>query len=368
MYKMTKPLVKLFNLDLHVSVIADLKDIAQTLYGSKVEITNWSISGHNWVFNARDPDVRVINQNTWRAINPQMIAEFQTIHDEFLSQFDGFIVTHTPVFCLLYEKYGKPILLVNSCRYEQPYSWSLDFAGWQWLSQGLLRLSDSGLLTVVSNNKADQEYLRRGTGVTSVHIPSLCLYTGCSYRPLRKEAVVFGDRGFFPESELLVRKPERYSWHDLYSYKAIVHIPYEMSTMSLFEQYSAGIPLFLPTRAFYTQCILEQKMPFGSIYSARHDPALIQSSLLSSELKDALTSGDFWLDRADFYDFENFKYVRFYSSREDLLRQLAEFEDTDREKRMAWISERKGRIYDMWRNLFFKHFFSRISIEKLLCA
>ena len=363
---MTKPLLKLFNLDLHISVIADIKDIAQSLYGTKVEITNWSISGHNWVFRTHDRDVRVINQATWRSINAKMISEFQTIYDDFLSQFDGFIVTHTPVFCLLYEKYRKPILLVNSCRYEQPYSWSLDFTGWRWVSEGLLRLSDSGLLTVVSNNRADQEYLLRGTGVRSAHIPSLCLYTGCSYRPVREEAVVFGDRGFFPESDLLVRKPERYTWSELYSYKAIVHIPYEMSTMSLFEQYSAGIPLFLPSRAFYLECIVSQKMPFGSIYSAHHDPKLIASSDLPFALKESLSTGDFWLDRADFYDSENFKYVRFYSSPQDLIRQLADFVDTDREERLAWISQRKARIYDMWRSVMFKHFFGTLPIEKLL--
>jgi hypothetical protein len=264
---MPSPILKLFNLDLHISVIADIKNIAQTLYGSRVEITNWSISGHTWVFQNLPRDVQIINQQTWRSIDSEMITQFQTVYDDFLSQFDGFIVTHTPVLCLLYEKYNKPILLINSCRYEQPYSWSGDFMKWQWLSQGLQRLSQSGLLTVVSNNKADQEYLHRGTGISSIHIPSLCLYTGISHTPSRNQAVVFGDRNFFPESELLVRKPERYSWSELYSYKAIIHIPYEMSTMSLFEQYSAGVPLFLPTREFYIQCILKQSMPFGSIYS-----------------------------------------------------------------------------------------------------
>ena len=34
-----------------------------------------------------------------------------------------------------------------------------------------------GLLIPISNNKADQEYLRLGTGIDSIHLPSLCLYT-----------------------------------------------------------------------------------------------------------------------------------------------------------------------------------------------
>jgi hypothetical protein len=294
-----------------------------------------------------------------------MIAEFQTMYDSFLSQFDGFIVTHTPVFCMLYEKYRKPILMINSCRYEQPYSWTADFHGWKWLSEGLRRMSDRGQLISVSNNKADQEYLRRGTGIASTWIPSLCLYTSVSYNPVHNCAVVHGDRSFFPECAALVSKPDRYTWADLYSYKAIVHIPYEMSTMSLFEQYSAGIPLFLPSREFYVQCIMDGSMNFGSIYTSRHDPCVIQGSPLSAELKEALLSGDFWLDRADFYDPDNFKYIRFYSSREDLIQQITTFVDHDREDRLAWIAARKERIYNVWRDLFFKHFFGSFSVEKL---
>jgi hypothetical protein len=359
------PLLRFFNLDLHISVIADVKHILNTLYGQKIEIVNWSISGHNWVFQEPNPDVKIINQRTWRNIDARMISEFQTLYDDFLSQFDGFIVTHTPVFCMLYEKYGKPIILVNSCRYEQPYSWLADFRGWSWLSTGLRRMSDRGQLIAVSNNKADQEYLRRGTGIVSTRIPSLCLYTGASHRPIHSAAVVHGSRSFFPACDALVAKPDQYSWADLYSYKAIVHIPYEMSTMSLFEQYSAGVPLFLPSREFYVQCIMDGSMSFGSIYSSQHDPRLLESSDLPSELKEALLSGDFWLDRADFYDSDNFKYIRFYSSREDLVQQITTFVDTDREARLAWIAQRAVGVYDIWRALFFKHFFGTMTVSQL---
>jgi hypothetical protein len=359
------PPLRFFNLDLHISVIADVKHVLHTLYGNKIEIVNWSISGHNWVFQNPNPDVHIIHQQTWRHIDSDMIAAFQTMYDSFLSQFDGFIVTHTPVFCMLYEKYGKPILMINSCRYEQPYSWTGDYQKWNWLSDSLRRMHDRGQLISVSNNKADQEYLRRGTGIVSTWIPSLCLYTGVSYNPIRDCAVVHGDRSFFPACSALVAKPDRYSWSDLYSYKAIVHIPYEMSTMSLFEQYSAGVPLFLPSRDFYVKCIMEGSMSFGSIYSV-HDLRKINTGL-PAELMEALTSGDFWLDRADFYDPDNFKYVRFYSSRDDLIQQITTFVD-DREARQAWLETRKERVYSKWRDLFFQHFFGAMPVVKLFGA
>jgi hypothetical protein len=58
------------------------------------------------------------------------------------------------------------------------------------------------------------------------------------------------------------------------------------------------------------------------------------------------------LDRADFYDSDNFKYIRFYSSRENLVEQITSFVDADREARLAWVAQRAVRVYDAWRALF----------------
>jgi hypothetical protein len=71
------------------------------------------------------------------------------------------------------------------------------------------------------------------------------------------------------------------------------------------------------------------------------------------------------LDRADFYDSDNFKYIRFYSSREDLVQQITTFVDTDREARLAWIAQRAVGVYDIWRALFFKHFFGTMTVSQL---
>jgi hypothetical protein len=348
---------KIFNLDLHISVIQDVKHIFHHLFGPTVEITNWSISGHNWVFNAPTPDVAIINQASWRGIDPSMIAAFQTHYDSFLRGFDAFIVTHTPVFAAIFEKYDKPVLLVNSCRYEQPFGWTGDLRGWGWLNTVLKRMSVKGQLANVSNNKADRDYLQLGAGVESVHIPSLCLYTNATYAPTKPSFVCHGDRSFFPPHHLLEAKPSMgYSWSELYSYKGIVHIPYEMSTMSLFEQYSAGVPLWLPSRAFYETCIREARMPFGSIYASRGPLAL------AGPLSDL----GFWLDRADYYDPLNFKHVRYYDSAADLLRQLEQFELTpaERAERSAWIIARRNTVYAAWHAMLSAHAgFSRIWLK-----
>ena len=339
---------RFFNLDLHISVIADVQDVLQRLYGDAVHVTNWSISGHNWVFKKRTPPVEVIRQETWRGLNERMIADFQRKYDDVLKTYDGFIVTHTPALALLYEKYGKPIVVVNSCRYEQPFCWNGDMHMWSLLNQSLKRMHDKGQLIAVSNNRSDMLYLAAGTEVWSTHIPSICLYTVAAHKPVRQELVVYGERGLFPASDKLVaRPPSGYSWQDLYGYKAIVHVPYEMSTMSIFEQLSAGVPLFFPTKRFYAECIMNGKMNLISRYAQQTAPAA---------LKDFFTSLDIWFNGADFYeqgDHFTFKFVYYYDSFEDMVVQAERFEETAevQQARRTWLFERRLTVLAEWKKL-----------------
>ena len=105
---------------------------------------------------------------------------------------------------------------------------------------------------------ADKDYIELGTSVPSRYIPSLCKYTKAYHYPKIDKAIIMG-KNIFKTSEYLIEKPDKISWNDLYSYKALVHVPYEISTMSIFEQYSAGIPLFFPSRKFYEECIQKWK-------------------------------------------------------------------------------------------------------------
>jgi hypothetical protein len=43
-----------------------------------------------------------------------------------LKKYDGFIVTHSPVFVRFFESLGKPVILINSCRYDTPFCWNGD--------------------------------------------------------------------------------------------------------------------------------------------------------------------------------------------------------------------------------------------------
>ena len=361
--------MKLFNIDAHISVIADVTYILKELYGDDVDIEEWSISGHCWVFGKKPANVKYVNGQTWRNFNKEMVDNFVKENKDFLSKFDGFIVTHTPIFALLFESFNKPIIVVNSCRYEQPYSFNENnnLGRWNYLNLKLKQMHDTGQLTVISNNKGDQEYLRLGTGIESILIPSLCLYTNAKYTPIMDTPtgkslwdlnVVYTDCGLLKKTDKMVSRQEfvgfYYSWSNLYSCNSMIHFPYEISTMSIFEQYSANIPLFFPTKRFLKELISTNKCKFGSRY------IMINNSVKSNKVypksldiaMDDETWIDFWVDKADYYDEENMKYIVYFDD-------LVELEQLTKTTNTMDVSEnmrkhniiRKDTVYSSWKTV-----------------
>ena len=330
--------IKVFNLDLHVAVIEDIKNIINTLYGPDVEITNWSISGSNGTFKKPDAKVNHVNGGTWKNISMEMIQAFQAEYDEFLTGFDAFIVTHTPVFSMLFEKYGKPIIVINSCRYDQPFCWNKNTEMLNLFHESLKRMADSKQMIMVSNNLADQNYLKDRAKIDSVYIPSLCLYTNAHYtNPSKDEFMAFENFAKLKAikgSEKLSDRP-KYEFSDLVEYKGIIHSPYEMSTMAGFEQYFAGIPLFFPEKDFYIKCVRDGTAKFSSLYDSNG------RAPTDEELHT-------WLDAADF---NTFKYIQKYSSLENCIEKINAFVDTDKDARLAWIEEVKKKAMNDWKQL-----------------
>jgi hypothetical protein len=314
---------KLFNLDLHASVIQDISYIIKKLYNNEIQITNWSLSGMKHLFTTENINVEIINENTWKNIDENMIKLFVEKYFDFLSGFDGFIVTHTPVFCLLYETFNKPIILINSCRYEQPYSWDYnnDLDKWDILNNKLKKMHDNKQLFVISNNKADYEYLKLGTGIESIHIPSLCLYTNEEYNPQHDVKIIYNNNGVHINSNNNLQYKNNYlgynySWKKLYECMAIIHMPYEISTMSIFEQYSANVPLLFPSKDF-----LKSLIKNGYYFQSRYNKIWNQNCKYISNLEIAFNDEtwiDFWIDNADYYDENNMKHIIYFNNLDEL--------------------------------------------------
>lgn len=142
------------------------------------------MSGHSWVMGRSPSQIGFVNQQTWHNLTPELIISFQKHYDALLSLFDGFICAHPNSFILLFEKYNKPIIIVNSCRYDIPFSMTGYKEMLPELDAAFNRLQEKGLFYMISNNYADNKYFLAANPLiqTSI-IPSLCLYTNLIWDP-----------------------------------------------------------------------------------------------------------------------------------------------------------------------------------------
>jgi len=335
--------MKLFNIDLHISVIADIKDICKRVC-PEIEIIDWSLSGHTWVFKKSRTNVNVLSQESWKSLNLELIEKFQEEYDTFLQSMDGFIVCHPNSFALLFEKYNKPIIVINSCRYDMPYCWNKDIGMISELNNCFSRLQDKNLLTFISNNEADNKYFRMANpDIKTYIIPSLCQYTDMCWNSSKKYDKFLVYTGKIPSHELLVTRGElgqAYSWQSLMNFRGIIHIPYEASTMSIFEQVSSGIPLFFPTKSFLKE--LWQTSQIKQMNYWNNPP----SYLLETK------TDKFWIENADYYKIEGIYY---FNSFEELFKILETFTDPLQSIRMKYIQKRNEEVYTL-----FKHILSRV--------
>ena len=344
--------INLFNIDLHISVIEDFKNIINKI--SHIKVNDYSISGHHAIMNKILSQNYHIKKNNWKQIlnNDKELDLFYIKHKEELKKYQGFVVTHTPSFILLYEKFKKPIILINSCRYEIPFQNNIK--KWNKLSQKLKKLNKNKLLYIVSNNKADMDYLYLGTGIKSVHIPSLCLYIDKNYKGNKNKLLIIDRFNIIKENDLMIKKKNAlkkgYKNEDLLEFKGIVHIPYEISTMSIFEQYSCNIPLFFPSKNFLYQLIKENKIKLQSKYSKIY-PITFKNPLQNNK------DFSFWVERADFYDIENMKYITYFDSIEHLNYLLKNSNYTQISKNMENHNKlRKKQCLKKWKQLIKKVF------------
>lgn len=216
-----------------------------------------------------------------------MVDKFYAIHKNELDKYDAFICCYPPIFLKLFEKFNKPIIVVAATRYDYPVL--NDNYRLLWLEDSLINNKN---VIRIANNEFDKKYCEFFTKVDWEHIPSLCDYTGVSYNPTKSQGVAFC-KFTIPESPM-VRQQDlgKYSWEQLYSFTHIVHFPYNVSTMSIFEQSRAGIPLLFPSLKFSLE-LLGRKVP---IFSEITFPSAVWERQPCHFLNEK------WLKLSDFYN------------------------------------------------------------------
>ena len=351
--------LQLFNLDLHIAVISDIKDLFAEL---DVGITDWTLSAHADIVRRRREPVRVVNEQTWRFMGPDMVLEFDRRYGRYLAKFDGFICTHTPSFIPLFTRYDKPIIGVASTRYEQPFT--SDQERWSWLNTELRTASASGQLAMVANNRGDRDYLKFFTGLDSALIPSMCRYTRAPFtgripgfaiasKALEIDAMLERATGGAAQarSRLFTGRP---TWAQMHDVQGWVHVPYNISQMALFEQYYAGVPIYMPDTRFLMRLCDEYPSAVLSELSFFQIRDLDQSHLAATDPNktDDRDVVRWWVDRSDFAkDGELSEIVQFGSLEElsDLLNTSDAWAISDRYREHN--RTREQRVLSQWRSL-----------------
>ena len=277
--------MRFFNIDCHVSVIADVRNIFESLGHS---VDHWSLSGHKWIFNLPSSPSTVISEHNWRNLDERMVENFYQAHKSELDQYDAFICAYPPCFLKLFEKFNKPIIVIAATRYDYPFI--DDIKRLAWLEDSL---NNNKNLILIANNQFDQKYCEHFLTKKWKWIPSLCAYTNSKYKPTKNKSIIFSKFGIESNERILHQSQlGSYSWGDLYSYREIIHFPYNVSTMSIFEQYEAGVPLRFPSLDFAIQ-LIEQGCPlFSEIVFPNRNPKRQPNIFMNKD----------WLQYSDFYN------------------------------------------------------------------
>jgi hypothetical protein len=365
--------MKIFNLDLHISVIADIQKILTDLGH---QVTSWNMSGHNWVFGRGKLGTDIITQENWHNINEEMCDAFYNRYKNEFDNYDAFLTTHPPIFSRLFKNWNKPIIMVASIRYECPFSTRPQ--EWEKFNSFLEDGVDKGQITLVANSKYDAEYGKYFLNRNFTHIPNLCEYTNVHYNPTKNNFLYYSRFNDYTQycgggiSNLVEKNKalgHKYKWSDLVQYRGIVCVPYNISTMSMFEYYTQNIPMFFPS----IDLMLKMKKKHGNQIlgetswnetwnmQPHHYPTeWKEGSVIKPGINDPNHYQDLnkfknWLPLADFYDTEWMPHIQYFNSWDELKNRLSTIKNdelmniSNNMKAMNII--RKQRVYDNWKNL-----------------
>lgn len=350
--------MKFFNLDCHISVIEDIKNIFEDLGH---EVTSWSVSGHNFLFGRETCNVDVVNQNTWKQMSREMCDRFYERYKDELSEYDAFICTYPPVFSMIYEKFKKPIIIQIPIRYEVPFSQSP--SQWEDFNEYLRRGIDDGMIMPVANSEYDKKYFEFFVGRECTLIPNICEYTKTVWNPIKDTFLYSSRLGIQFNPEIVTNKDDlhRYRWEDITQYKGLIIIPYNCSTMSIFEYYTSGIPLFCPSKDFMIDLYSKNgnsvlsELTWNKTFNFGPGSSIACDSENDPNRYDDISIMSKWIAYSDFYNEKWMPYIVYFDSLEDLENKMTTSDLHEiHSKMMDFNKKRKEDIYGLWKNILKK--------------
>jgi hypothetical protein len=184
-----------------------------------------------------------------------------------------------------------------------------------------------------------------------------------SYNPVYDQHLYFSSFDVKDPSGRMIKKhvalKAGHAWQTVADFRSCIHYPYNISTMSTFEQYMAGIPLFFPTKRFCMEMFLANVPLLHQVSWQQCIAHGVTKSLIECPFEfDPNNFADYncrahWLDYADFYG-DDMKYIQHFDSveeRDEILGlpvdRLLEISDA----MLSHNEQRREKVYGLWQNV-----------------
>jgi len=347
-WKSNRRPLKLFGMDHHHAVQWDIKQLLRPL-GVKLDFV--------WLCDGRPPINEAIPselpgfQSSLDIYRPAAETPLSSETIQYIQQkkYDGILTSHSLVTCYRLKQLGLPMIHMNSTRFGN--DWIQDPVKHQVLVTAIQELLTQQRLRIVHNNQGDRMYFSQYFPSLSPHqdvcIPSLCEHVlrlrskspevpklliwdtrqvllQQEGSPFMKEmyAKLKQTHGDKVESQAILMSqtnsylPEGY----LDSYTAVIHVPYNISTMSMFQQVRANIPIWVPSKRLLAKLLADTREPNEMSWTVFATGSESTASLLDHVRTPEIIEK--WLNCADFYNPDVLPLVFQFDSIEDLVERV----------------------------------------------
>lgn len=367
--------LKLFGMDHHHAVLWDVKKILRAL-GVQLDFV--------WLSDGRDPVNEAMpcqipgflsSMDLYRKPVDSSLSE-ETKNFILEDGYDAVVTAHSLVTCHRLKDLGLPMIHVNSTRFGN--DWIQDSQKHAGLVSSIESLLKTNRLRIVHNNHGDRQYLHQYIPHIQTNqevvIPSLCesllrlrekvpqepkiliwdtrqVLLQQDKSPFMKQFYmkckqVLGDK--IESQAILLAQNQKYLPEGyLDNYTAVVHIPYNISTMSMFEQVRANIPIWVPSKRLLKELWSNEKEP-NELSWCSFAPGSEAKASTMDHIRDSAVV-ERWLDCADFYNKEILPLVLEFDSVEEFVDKvftvdyqclMTKAEETQQQKReeitFAW--------------------------------
>lgn len=356
--------MKFLSIDQHISVCTDVRYIFNNLGHT---VTELSLSGHASIIGKEQIHIDMLSGDQWGVtIRERKFKEFTDRYHKTLDQFDGFICCYPPIFSMLYKHLDKPIIIQIPIRYECGAENHPDL--WEEFNTFLRDGIDSGKIILTANSMYDKMYAELFLQRYVDYIPSLCKYTGISYNPTRELFLYYHNVKLNDPSGRMIKKHDAlkagHAWQCIGDFRGCIHYPYNVSTMSTFEQYTANIPIFFPEKQTLLNMWRNDEKVLTQISWLQQIPGMKSGTQINFDcdihgkpdpnLFDDIDSLEYWLNYSDFYYMNNddsIKYIQLFKDVNDVLslsnHDLLTISQAMREHNI----DREKVIYQKWQNV-----------------